>query len=199
MRIVERVRDFARKHDLFRPETRVLVALSGGSDSVALAHVVAGLAARGAVSFAGVAHFNHQLRDTAGRDEQFSAAVAAQLGVAIEIGRGDVAGRARRERCSLEDAARRSRYEFLEQARLRAGADRVALGHTRDDQAETYLLRLIRGAGPRGLSAMHPRHGVMVRPLLECRRQDLRAYLDDGGIAYVEDESNADLSIPRNR
>ncbi|OFV92315.1 MAG: tRNA lysidine(34) synthetase TilS [Acidobacteria bacterium RIFCSPLOWO2_12_FULL_65_11] len=199
MRIVDRVRDFSRRHHLFGSETRVVVALSGGSDSVALAHVMAALAGQDAVRVVGLAHFNHQLRETATRDEQVSAAVAASLGVPIEIDRGDVAARARLERRSIEDAARRSRHEFLERVRQRLGADEVALGHTRDDQAETFLLRLIRGAGPRGLAGIHPRHGAMIRPLLDCRRHDLRAYLDERGIGYVEDETNADVGIPRNR
>jgi len=199
MRIVDHVRDFARRHQLFEPATRVVVALSGGSDSVALAHLMAGLGAAGEVQLVGVAHFNHQLRETATRDEEFAAAVAASLGVPIEIDRGNVAARARKERRSVEDAARKSRHEFFERARLRFDADRVALGHTRDDQAETFLLRLMRGAGPRGLAAIHPRHGAIIRPLLECRRDDLRAYLATRGIGYVEDETNADVSIPRNR
>src|SRR2546422_287921 len=82
---------------------------------------------------------------------------------------------------------------------LSGGWDAVALGHTRDDQSETFLLRLLRGAGARGLAAMHPRRGVFIRPLLDCRRADLRAYLDRQRIAFVQDESNDDVSIPRNR
>src|SRR5439155_3961093 len=109
------------------------------------------------------------------------------------------AARARRERRSLEDAARVARYAGLERARLELHGDLVALGHTRDDQAETFLLRLVRGAGPRGLAGMYPRHGAFVRPLLDCRRGELRAYLAERGIGYVEDETNADVRIPRNR
>jgi len=99
----------------------------------------------------------------------------------------------------MEDAARRARHEFFERARLALDADVVALGHTRDDQAETFLLRLLRGAGPKGLAGMHPRHGTIVRPLLCCRRRELREYLAASRIDYVEDESNADVRIPRNR
>ena len=113
--------------------------------------------------------------------------------------RGDVRARARRERRSLEDAARRERYEFFERARRQFGADVVALGHTRDDQAETFLLRLVRGAGPRGLAAMYPRHGTIIRPVLDCRRLELRKYLDERNMRYVDDETNDDVAIPRNR
>ena len=197
--LLQRVRQFVRQHSLFRAETRVLVALSGGSDSVALAFLMRDLAAGGEVRLAGIAHFNHQLREHASRDEEFSSSIARSLNVPFTAGRADIAARARLEHRSIEDAARRGRYEFLERARLELAADVVALGHTRDDQAETFLYRLIRGAGPRGLASIYPRHGTIVRPLLNCRREELRAYLAGQGAGYVEDETNADLAIPRNR
>jgi tRNA(Ile)-lysidine synthase len=197
--LLDRVRRTVRHHGLAGPETRVVVALSGGSDSVALAYLVRELAAAGVLHAAGAAHFNHQLRATADRDERLSVALAESFGWPIVTGREDVSARARRERRSIEHAAHNARYEFFERARLQLCADRVALGHTRDDQAETFLLRLVRGAGPRGLAAMHPRHGFIVRPLLDCRRAALRAYLDERRIAYVDDESNRDIAIPRNR
>jgi len=200
MMLLHRVRQFVRQHGLFRADTRVVVALSGGSDSVALALILRELDASGEVKLAAAAHLNHQLRDDeAQRDEDFSASVARSLGVPFAAGREDVRARARIERRSLEDAAREARYEFFEHARQQFDADLVALGHTRDDQAETFLLRLLRGAGPRGLAAMHPRHGTIVRPVLDCRREELRTYLDERHMTYVEDKTNADVSIPRNR
>ena len=116
---------------------------------------------------------------TADRDEACAAAAARALNVPFTTDRGDVGARARLERRSIEAAARACRYEFFDRARRLFAADVVALGHTRDDQAETFLLRLVRGAGPRGLSGMYPRHGTIVRPLLDCRRQELRAYLGE--------------------
>jgi tRNA(Ile)-lysidine synthase len=113
--------------------------------------------------------------------------------------RGDIRARAAREKRSLEHAAHAARYECFARARAHFNADAVALGHTRDDQAETFLLRLVRGAGPRGLSSMHPRNGDIVRPLLDCRRDDLRAWLRERKIGFVDDATNADVSIPRNR
>ncbi|MGE4055946.1 MAG: tRNA lysidine(34) synthetase TilS, partial [Vicinamibacterales bacterium] len=98
-----------------------------------------------------------------------------------------------------EHAARVARYEFFERARRYFGADVVATGHTRDDQAETFLLRLVRGAGARGLAAIHPRRDAIVRPLLDCRRTDLRQYLEGRGFSYVHDATNDDVGIPRNR
>jgi tRNA(Ile)-lysidine synthase len=199
MQLIDRVRATIRAHDLARADTRVLVAVSGGSDSVALAYLLADLAARGVLKVAGLAHLNHQLRAAAVADEEFCGALAARLGWPFLSHGEDVAARARAERRSLEDAARAARYEFLEDARQRCHADVVALGHTRDDQAETLLLRLIRGAGARGLAGMHPRNGTIIRPLLECRRAELRAYLAELGVEFVHDTTNDDVSIPRNR
>jgi tRNA(Ile)-lysidine synthase len=177
----------------------VLVALSGGPDSVALTHVLAALAASGELTVAGAAHFNHRLRHGADIDEQFAAGVAASLGLPWVVGREDVGDRTRREGRSVEAVAHDARYEFLERARAEFGAHVVALGHTRDDQAETFLLRLLRGAGARGLAGMHPKHGPIIRPLLECHRSTLKSYLREAALGGVEDETNADLRVPRNR
>jgi tRNA(Ile)-lysidine synthase len=199
MQLLDRVRDFIGQHHLIGRDMRVLAAVSGGSDSVALAHLLSALDAAGDLHLTGLVHFNHQLRPSAADDERFAAAVAESLDRTILVDREDVADRARREHRSIEDAARAARYEFFERARVSSNADVVALGHTRDDQAETVLLRLLRGAGPRGLAGMHPRNGPIVRPLLGCRRQDLRDWLGTRRLPFVEDESNSDVSIPRNR
>ncbi len=197
--LLGRVLRTIRAHDLARPETRVLAAVSGGSDSVALAVLLAELAERGHLRVAGLAHLNHQLRSGADADEAFCADLAARFNLPFRAHRVEVASRAVIERRSIEDAARAARYEFLEEARRHVGADVIALGHTRDDQAETLLLRLLRGAGARGLAGMHPRNGHVVRPLLDCRRHELRALLAERGQLFVQDESNDDVSIPRNR
>jgi tRNA(Ile)-lysidine synthase len=139
------------------------------------------------------------LRGEADADEAFCRAFAADFGWPFVTEHGDVRARAAREGRSIEDAARLARHEFFERARAHVSADVVAVGHTRDDQAETFLLRLLRGAGPRGLSAMHPKTGHVIRPLLDCRRAELRACLAAQQITFVEDETNTDVAIPRNR
>jgi tRNA(Ile)-lysidine synthase len=197
--VLERVRRYIKRHDLACRETRVVAAVSGGSDSVALVYLLDALDAAGELRVSGIAHFNHQLRSAAEDDERLVAGIAASLRRPLVVEREDVRGRARRDRRSTETAAREARYEFFERARVRFAADVVALGHTRDDQAETVLLRLTRGAGLRGLAGMHPRNGTIVRPLLDCRRSELRGCLDALGVAFATDESNADVSVPRNR
>ena len=185
---------------MFAPGARVLVALSGGPDSVALLHILRGLEARGELSVAGAAHFNHQLRGAdADADQQFCRNLALSIGLPLIEGRGDVAARARDSGRSLEDAARIARYAFLEAAADRLDAAAIAVGHSLDDQAETFLLRLLRGAGPGGLAGIRPRAGRVVRPMLDISRADLRHYVSAHRLAYREDASNADPGIPRNR
>lgn len=197
--LLDTIRHTVRRHRLAGPDAGVVIAVSGGSDSVALAYLARQLADRGEFQVPALAHFNHQLRPTSDRDEQFCRDLARTIDCPVIVDRGDVAARARSARQSIEQAARSARHEFLERARLEVGADCVALGHTRDDQAETVLLRLLRGAGTKGLAAMHPRNGRIIRPLLACRRADLRQFLAERDIPYVDDETNEDVAIPRNR
>jgi tRNA(Ile)-lysidine synthase len=199
MELLTRVRRTIARHQLAAPATRVVAAVSGGADSVALSHILAALDAAGVLRLVGLAHFNHQLRASAARDEAFSVGVALSLGQPIAVDRADVAALARVTRQSLEVAGRTARHAFFTRALADLGGDVMALGHTRDDQAETLLLRLLRGAGARGLGSMFPRHQSIVRPLLECRRAELRRFLETRQIAFVHDESNDDVSVPRNR
>ena len=177
----------------------MLVGLSGGSDSVALLFLLRDLAENGGFTVAGLAHLNHQLRTTAQRDEAFCRDLAGRLNLRIVVKNEDVQGYARGRNLSVEDAARRIRYDFMEQAAGDLGAERIAVGHTQDDQAETFLLKLIRGAGLTGLGGIHPRRDRVIRPLLDVPRADLRQYLLARGEPWIEDESNEDLDNPRNR
>src|SRR5258708_15828267 len=200
MSLAERALDTIRRHALLRDGTRVLVGLSGGADSVALLLVLRELEEEGALTIAGAAHLNHQLRGSyAAGDEAFCAALAGTLGLPFRAERTDVAALARAQKRSIEDAARSARYRFFERAADEWSADVIAVAHTREDQAETFLLRLLRGSGTRGLAAIQPRAGRVIRPLLDVAREDLRAYLASRGQAVRQDSSNADVTIPRNR
>jgi tRNA(Ile)-lysidine synthase len=189
-----------RKHDLFPPGARVLVALSGGADSVALLHILRVLERRGALRVAGIGHLNHGLRGAeSDGDERFCRDLAAREALPVEVGYADIAQLARSSGRSIEDAARAARYAFLLSAADRLGAEVVAVGHSLDDQAETVLLRLIRGAGPRGLAGIRPKAGRIVRPLLDITRDELRRYAAAHALVFRDDASNADVTIPRNR
>ena len=185
---------------LIPPGARVVVACSGGGDSVALSALVCELVPDAGWTVAGVLHVNHCLRGPASdEDERFCRDLARDLGLPITVERVDVAARARAVRTSIEAAGHRVRYELFERIVREGAADLVATAHTRDDQAETVLLRLIRGAGPGGLSGIRPRIGAVVRPLLDIRRDELREYLRRRGLSYREDPTNRDERILRNR
>ncbi len=198
-KIPQLVRRTLRRHALCPPGTRLLIGLSGGSDSVALTLVLTALAEHGGFSVVSLAHLNHQLRPTSDRDEQFCRDLAARLGLKIVFESADVKGHAARHGLSIEDAARRLRYDFLERAAAGCQADRIGVGHTEDDQAETYLIKLARGAGLAGLGGIYPRRGQVIRPLLDVSRAALREFLTGQGETWVEDETNDALDNPRNR
>ncbi|MCY4659383.1 MAG: tRNA lysidine(34) synthetase TilS [Acidobacteria bacterium] len=198
--LAERVLRAIERDGLIPRGGRVLAALSGGADSVALSVLLAAAAPAGGYALAGLLHVNHQLRGGAAEaDESFCRALAGALDVPIFVERVDVAALARADRISIEHAGHRLRYATFERVAGEQRADRVATGHTRDDLAETVLLRLIRGAGPGGLAGIRPRAGRVVRPLLGVSRQELREHLAARGLQYREDESNRDLRVTRNR
>jgi tRNA(Ile)-lysidine synthase len=180
-----------------RGETLV-VALSGGADSVALLDALALL--RRPRGFRLVAaHLDHGLRPSAVDDAAFCSSLCERLGVPLHTGRADVRARAARDGRGLEDAARRERYAFLRRVLRTEAAAALAVAHTRDDQAETLLLRLLRGAGASGLAAMRPRRGRLLRPLLAVPREDVLAHLRARSLEWREDPSNADPAHLRNR
>jgi tRNA(Ile)-lysidine synthase len=176
----------------------VVVALSGGKDSVALLDALSRLApGRGFRLVA--AHLDHGLRPSSAEDARFCRRLCRRLGVTLRTARADVRARAERERGGLEEAARVERYAFLRRVKESERADAIALAHTRDDQAETFLLRLLRGSGRAGLACMRPRAGDLWRPLLTVGRDDVLAHLREHGLAWREDPTNAELTPRRNR
>jgi tRNA(Ile)-lysidine synthase len=178
--------------------THVLVAVSGGGDSVALLHLLHRYAARRSIDLT-VAHLDHALRRGSSADRAFVLRLAASLDIPCVAERRDVRA-ARRKGESPEEGARRVRRAFLLDAARASGASLVAVGHTLDDQAETILMRLARGVGPTALAAMSPAGpGPFVRPLLAIERAELRAWLRRKRLRFREDPSNASLAFDRNR
>jgi tRNA(Ile)-lysidine synthase len=194
-----RVLDGIERHSMTRPGDRIGIGVSGGADSVALLRLLAELQGRLGIRLL-VLHFHHQLRGAeADKDERFVAALAQKFGFDFVADRANVAGEARRNGWNLEDAARRLRYQFFASVAASHGLNRVAVAHTAHDQAETVLAHLFRGTGPTGLAGIYPVAGLIVRPLLDIRRDELRDYLSSLKQFWREDATNQDTSRTRAR
>ena len=189
------VRDAIARHGLVDHGDHVLVGVSGGPDSVALLHALALLRGEYALRLT-VCHVHHGLRPEADRDAAFVEALSARLGCAVRVVRVVVPRGTGR---SPEEAARLVRHAALAQVARSLGASQIALGHTADDQAETVLMRVLQGAGPRGLAGIPRRRGRIVRPLLEVDRATVWAHLAAHGLDAVEDGTNRDPKFLRNR
>jgi len=196
----KRVLRYIREHALCAPGDTLIVAFSGGADSAALLDILAHLPGYNLELV--VAHLNHLLRgDESDADELFAREAAARYGCFFALSRVDVAALAGQAGLSLEEAGREARYAFLRETAAQHAATVVAVGHHQGDQAETVLLRLLRGAAGSGLSGMRPKSaaGLIVRPLLSLRRPEIEAYLRKGGLPWREDSSNAEVRFLRNR
>lgn len=195
----ERVLSTVGRYAMLTPGERTLVAVSGGPDSVALLHVLEDL------GYAlEVAHFDHQTRNgQSAEDAQFVADLAAGLSLPFHLGTGPIEAEARDSGLSFEAYARKARYAFLTRTAIEAGCAAIATGHHADDQAETMLMRLMRGTGPRGLGGIRPVREVdgvrIVRPLLRCTREEILGYVEARGLAYCTDRTNTDTRYVRNR
>lgn len=188
-----------REQNLFATGDTIIVALSGGADSCALLDILAGL--RELSPRLVVAHLNHCLRGAeSDADERFCQALAGRYSLPFHSRRCDVAALARTRGLGLEDAGRRARMAFLDQLRTSRGGAAIALAHHADDQAETVLMRLLRGSGATGLAGMRFKtDDGRIRPLLSSSRSDILAHLSARGLPYREDASNRDTAFLRNR
>jgi tRNA(Ile)-lysidine synthase len=196
------VRTFCTEHALFKPG-RVVVAVSGGADSLALLHLLNAIRETFGIVLH-VATYDHGLRGTAGaEDAAYVRETAEKWGLPVTVGGGDVPTLAAEWRLGLEAAARRARYAFLIETARAVNAETVATGHHQDDQAETVLLHVLRGAGLAGLRGMLPVTQLgevrLVRPLLAVARAELTAYLAAAGLTPRHDATNDDLTYTRNR
>ena len=176
----------------------ILCAVSGGRDSVCLLHYLCSLREKYGFNVA-AAHYNHQMRPTAQRDQDFVTELCRTLDVPLYVGTGDVYAIAKERGLGVEETGRVLRYAYLNEVADTIGAQRIATAHHQDDQAETVLLNLLRGTGPEGLRGIPAVRGRLIRPLLDTPREEIEAYLTEYGLGHVEDETNASLAFTRNR
>lgn len=187
------------KYEMLQPGERVVAAVSGGADSMALLHALWEMRRDFCLHLV-VAHLDHGLRPEAAQEKSFVRKAAAELGVPFISRKADVRQKQHDERLALQEAAREVRYAFLQEAAKAERATKIALGHTADDQAESIMMRLLRGSGTRGLAGIPPvRGGIFIRPLIEVWREEVESFLEERKVAYLADPSNRSPHFLRNR
>ena len=198
--ILRTVRETIARYGMFDPEDSVLVAVSGGPDSVALVQILDTIAGDYSLHLA-VAHLNHCLREgESDRDAEFVAALARNFDLPFYLEKKDVRAIQEHRRLSPEEAARQVRYEFFDTVVSKDGFNKIAIGHHSDDNAELVLMNLLRGSGPLGLSGIAPvRDSKFVRPLIRLKRSQILDYISEKKLTFVTDTSNTDPAYRRNQ
>jgi tRNA(Ile)-lysidine synthase len=199
--VIAKVLSYIREHRLIQPGNRVITAVSGGADSVALLRLLLELRPELGIGLS-VAHFHHGIRgEEADADERFVRELTERFELEFHCGSGDARSFAREQKMSLETAARELRHRFFAELVRPGGDTRIATAHTRDDQAETVMMRVLRGAGSRGLGGIAPwqKEKSLVRPMLCVTRSEIEAWLTALGQTWREDSTNRDLHHTRNR
>jgi len=198
-RLINKVLEYTNEHEMLPEEGLVLICASGGADSMCLLEVMRHISYESGFTIA-VAHYNHMLRgEESDRDEAFVMEVCGEHGIPFYLGRGDVAGYAKRNGLSTEEAARDMRYNFFYDTAEKIGVKRIATAHTMDDNAETIVLNLARGAGANGMSGIPPVRDMVIRPLLHVTRSEIIAFITQREILYVDDSTNSMDVYTRNK
>ncbi len=199
MDILKKVKQTIKKHSMLKGGERVLVGLSGGPDSVSLLHILSELREEWRLSLDAL-YVDHGLRpEKTPAEIDFCAELTERLNISFSVKKVDVREFSDRENLGIQEAARHLRYLAFEEHAFQTEADRIATGHNAGDQAETLVMRLLRGSGPRGLSGIPPVRGPLIRPLIMVERHEIEEYLDRKGIRFIIDTSNLKQDYLRNR
>lgn len=197
--MLDKILRFAEKHNMFPESGLILCAVSGGADSVCLLSALCALSAARGFSVAAI-HYNHMLRGAeSDRDALFVERICREWDIQLFSSGGDVAAQAKQSGLGIEEAARDMRYAFFYETAEKINASRIATAHTADDNAETVIFHLTRGAGLRGLAGIPPVRGILVRPMLSVTRNEIIEFLAARSLSYVEDSSNSDETYTRNK
>ena len=195
----EKILQTIKKFDMLSFNDRVLIGVSGGPDSVTLLNVLLSFKKKYNLSFF-IAHLDHMLRgEESDKDVNFVKNLAQELGLYCEVKSCNLKKIAQKEHLTLEEAAREYRYKFYLETAKKIKANKIALGHNADDQAETILMRFLRGSGLEGLMGIPPVRDKIIRPLIECSREEIEEYCQEHKIGYRIDSSNKEVIYFRNK
>ena len=195
----EKILQTIKKFDMLSFNDRVLIGVSGGPDSVTLLQVLLSLKKRYKLSFF-IAHLDHMLRgEESDEDANFVKNLAQESGLPCEVKSCNLTEIVQKEHLSIEETARKYRYKFYSETANKFKANKIALGHNADDQVETVMMRFLRGSGLEGLMGIPPVRGKIIRPLIECSREEIEEYCKENKIEYRVDSSNKEIVYFRNK
>ncbi len=197
--MLSKIRDFVKDKGLIEYGDKIVVGLSGGADSVCLLSILTELKDEYSLEFYAV-HVNHCIREvTADLDEEFARNLAKKYGISFVCVKAPVTELASKWHMTEEEAGRKVRYDAFEEERIRVGADKIAVAHHMDDQAETILFRMCRGTGIKGMAGIPCKRDYIIRPLITVTKSDILKYLENKAISFREDETNQSVDYDRNR
>ncbi|MDO8602577.1 MAG: tRNA lysidine(34) synthetase TilS [Candidatus Omnitrophota bacterium] len=200
---LDKIKATIKKHNMLQKHDRILVGVSGGPDSVTLLHILCELRKEYSLNIT-IAHLDHKFRgDESEGDRRFCEGLAKKYNIEIVWEEIDVPKISKEKGLSPEETARFERYDFFKRIALEKGIDKIAVGHTRDDQAETVLMRIMRGTGMKGLGGMSPVKEIsgnkIIRPLIEVSRKDVEDFISESGLKFRTDSSNEKAIFTRNK
>lgn len=194
-KLIKKIKNFSHRYDLWREGDRIIVGVSGGPDSVCLLDILVSLAKKTKFKLI-IAHVNYGLRGKdSDRDEIFVRGLAKKYDLSLEI----LNVKKLNKRDINENRLRKIRYDFFEQLRIKNNFNLIAVAHNQDDQAETMLMRLIRGSGLLGLGSIRPKNGIIIRPFLSISRMEILSYLKENKLKYRTDKTNRESIFLRNK
>ena len=196
--VKEKVLETIKKYNLISKNDKIVVAVSGGPDSMCLLHILLSLREEYNLEL-NVAHINHMIRENAIIDEEYVKDFCEENNVKLFVKKADVLSISKKNRIGTEEAGRKVRYEFFNEVKEMTSSNKIAIAHNKNDKVETVLLNLIRGTGTYGLIGIEPKNGIYIRPLLEIERKDIEEYCKINNINPRIDESNFQNIYNRNK
>ena len=196
--LLEKLKAFAREHNLIQKSSYIGVAVSGGPDSVFLLRMLTAIKGEFGLKLH-ILHYNHSIRKESDSEEEFVKTLADELNLPFTAEKGDVLSLKREMKLSLEEAARLKRYQFFEKAKKSLGLDFIATGHTKNDFVETFIMNLLRGSSLDGLVSLKPKRDYFIRPILPFTKEEILSFLEKRKVKFVYDSSNMDETFTRNK